>query len=146
MQEWKGQGIDYCSQDNDNKSTMGLRGRFTEILIRLQSLFCNCYLYKCVNLFLKTILIVNRTVHDPQRPHLDNSYSIEDYKKLTVDMVGKAKDLKIVIESLSIKSITIQLLFRYCIAIYGIVNVFLLFAILCIICALKTHLYTLFLQ
>ena len=67
--------------------------------------------------FLKKILIVNKKVHDPERPHLDKCYNLEDYKKLTVDMVGKVKDLKTVTESPSIKSITSQLLFRCCITI-----------------------------
>ena len=77
--------------------------------------FINCYLYKCGNFFLKKILIVNKKVHDPERPYLDKDYNLEDYKKLSVDMVGKVKDLKIVTRGPSIKSITTQPLFRYCI-------------------------------
>ena len=61
----------------------------------------------------KNLIVDNRKLHDPQRPHLDKGYNIEEYKKLTMDMVGKVKDLKTVAGSPSVKSITSQLLFRY---------------------------------
>ena len=51
MQKCKDQGVDDCGQDNDSRSSMEVRGGFTGILIRLQILFINCYLFKCGNFF-----------------------------------------------------------------------------------------------
>ena len=112
MHKCEGQGADDCREGNDSRSSMGVRGWFIEIVTRFQSLSL-IVTYINVVFFFKNLIVDNKKVPDPQRPHLDKGYNIEEYKKLTMDMVGKVKDLKTVAGSPSIKSITSQLLFRY---------------------------------
>lgn len=84
-----------------------------------QSVYYNFYwILKIFYIFFNNVWIVSRKVHDPQRPHLDKGYTVEDYKKLTLDMMAKVKDLKTVMGSPSIKNITTQLLFRYCMTLW----------------------------
>ena len=109
MQKYEDQGVDDCCQGNDSRSSMG----FIEILIRFQSLSL-IVTYINVETFSEKKLHRQQEGPDPQRPHLDKGYNLEEYKKLIMDMVGKVKDLKTVTGSSSIKSITSQLLFRYC--------------------------------
>ena len=113
MQKCEGQGADDCREGNDSRSSMGVRGWFNEIVTRFQSLSLIVTYINVVFFSKKNLIVDNRKVHDPQRPHLDKGYNIEEYKKLTMDMVGKVKDLKTVAGSPSVKSITSQLLFRY---------------------------------
>ena len=61
----------------------------------------------------KTVFIFNRDTHDPQRPHLDKGYTIEEYMKLTMDMMAKMKDHRTVTGSPNVTQITTDLLFRY---------------------------------
>ena len=72
-------------------------------------LFGSCYLY----LVFKTVFIFNRDIHDPQRPHLDKGYTVQEYMKLTMDMMAKMKEHRTVTGSPNVTQITTGLLFRY---------------------------------
>ena len=60
---------------------MGVRGKCIVILILLQKPFRQLLLTFMQHYFLKSFLIVNKKVHDPQRPHFDKGYDIEDYNQ-----------------------------------------------------------------
>ena len=61
----------------------------------------------------KTPFIFNRDIHDPQRPHLDKGYTVQEYMKLTMDMMAKMKDHRTMTGSPNVTQITTALLFRY---------------------------------